>query len=105
MPRGSAARVGLLQQVQEAARVAVGVADQRVDRDVVELQLRAAPRSRARSSSWRSSSSVSDFSTYTWARDSSARVDFERRVLGGRADEGDQAATRRTAAARPAATC
>ena len=47
--------------------------------------------SAARSSCRRSSARQRPCSTYTRARDSSALIDLERRILGGRADEGQRA--------------
>ena len=70
---------------------------------VVELQVAAARWSLARSSSCRSSSSVSDLQHVDRGARQQRRVDLERRVLGGGADEGEQARFDDAAGTRPAA--
>ena len=62
----------LLDEVEQPPPVAVGVADQRIARRVVDRRRRASPRATARSSSCASSGADSGSSTYTAARDSSA---------------------------------
>jgi hypothetical protein len=80
----------LLEQIEQPPRVAIGKADQ-ASRGIASSNSasRAGERTRALEQLAASRRLVSGFSTYTAARDSSAAVDLERRILGGGADEDD----------------
>ena len=101
--RRFAACSGCSSSVEEAARIAVGVARSARFASVVERA------GRSRSSAARARSCSSSASTAAAARTPRAReqraVHLERRVLGGRADEGDEPPLDEAAGTRPAAPC
>ena len=76
--------------VEQAPRVAVGIADQALARGIGQRRRRQ-QRARARSSSIAQVGVVERLQHVHRGARQQRRVDLERRVLGGRADEGEQA--------------
>jgi hypothetical protein len=87
--RARRGRLRLLEQVQEAPRVAVGIADQRIDRLVVERE--AVERNLLRALEQLTHLVVVERLQHVHLRArQQRRVDLEARILGGRADEGHE---------------
>ena len=84
-------RLRLLQQVQEAAGIAVRVADQRLYRDVVELQVRQAALLAGAFQQLAHLVVIQRLQHVHLRARQQCRVDFERRVFRRRADQRDEA--------------
>jgi hypothetical protein len=89
--RGVGRGLGLLEQVQEAARIAIRIADQRLHGDVVEFQVAKAIAACALQQ-LAHLVVVQGLEHIDLGTRQQGRIDFERRIFGGRADQRHQPA-------------